>query len=173
MRTISKGWLPPAFCGARLCIPSNRPASPGSRHTPGSPFWVSTGRRSTHGFEFGIRRQQFYPLSATCLFTIAHLREIGSGPESVARLQPIPRRPLLFWYCILNEAGEVLLEQKLATTPKAMNEGGLRRDATQPDRAENRDVFAMGEPAVERVGARSDRGPCAKRALDRKEPAEE
>jgi transposase len=25
-------------------------------------------------------------------------------------------------YCILNEAGEVLLEQKLATTPKAMRE---------------------------------------------------
>src|SRR6202451_2085749 len=26
------------------------------------------------------------------------------------------------WYCVLNEAGEVLLEQKLATTPKAMRE---------------------------------------------------
>ena len=26
------------------------------------------------------------------------------------------------WYCILNEAGDVLLEQKLATTPKAMKE---------------------------------------------------
>jgi transposase len=32
------------------------------------------------------------------------------------------------WYCVLNEAGEVL-EQKLATTPKAMKEvfGGLPR----------------------------------------------
>jgi transposase len=32
------------------------------------------------------------------------------------------------WYCVLNEAGEVLLEQKLATTPKAMKEvfGGRR-----------------------------------------------
>jgi transposase len=31
------------------------------------------------------------------------------------------------WYCILNAAGEVLLEQKLATTPKAMKEvlGGM------------------------------------------------
>jgi hypothetical protein len=27
------------------------------------------------------------------------------------------------WYCVLNEAGEVLLEQKVATTPKAMKEG--------------------------------------------------
>ena len=27
------------------------------------------------------------------------------------------------WYCLLDEAGDVLLEQKLATTPKAMREG--------------------------------------------------
>ena len=26
------------------------------------------------------------------------------------------------WYCVLNEAGEVVLEQKVATTPKAMKE---------------------------------------------------
>jgi transposase len=26
------------------------------------------------------------------------------------------------WYCVLNGAGEVLLEQKLPTTPKAMKE---------------------------------------------------
>ena len=26
------------------------------------------------------------------------------------------------WYCVLNEAGEVFLEQKLGTTPKAMKE---------------------------------------------------
>ena len=26
------------------------------------------------------------------------------------------------WYCVLEEAGEVLLEQKLGTTPKAMRE---------------------------------------------------
>ncbi len=33
------------------------------------------------------------------------------------------------WYCVLNEAGEVLLEQRLATTPKAMQEvfGGMPR----------------------------------------------
>ena len=31
------------------------------------------------------------------------------------------------WYCVLNAAGEVLLEQKLGTTPKAMKEvlGGM------------------------------------------------
>ena len=27
------------------------------------------------------------------------------------------------WYCLLGEAGEVLQEQKLSTTPKAMREG--------------------------------------------------
>ena len=26
------------------------------------------------------------------------------------------------WYCVLDEAGEVLLEQRLSTTPKAMKE---------------------------------------------------
>jgi transposase len=33
------------------------------------------------------------------------------------------------WYCVLNEAGEVILEQKVATTPKAMKEvfGGMPR----------------------------------------------
>src|SRR6202161_1380994 len=33
------------------------------------------------------------------------------------------------WYCVLDEAGEVLLEQKLTTTPKAMREvfGGMPR----------------------------------------------
>jgi transposase len=33
------------------------------------------------------------------------------------------------WYCVLDEAGEVLLEQRLGTTPKAMREviGGMPR----------------------------------------------
>jgi transposase len=33
------------------------------------------------------------------------------------------------WYCVVNEAGEVVLEQKVATTPKAMKEvfGGMPR----------------------------------------------
>ena len=75
------------------------------------------------------------------------------------------------WYCVLNEAGEVLLERKLATTPKAMKEVAWR-DAAQPDRAGNGAALAVGEPAVEGVGARSDRGPCTERALDRGKPSE-
>jgi transposase len=33
------------------------------------------------------------------------------------------------WYCVLDEAGEVVLEQRLSTTPKAMREvfGGMPR----------------------------------------------
>ena len=33
------------------------------------------------------------------------------------------------WYCVLDEAGTVVLEQKLSTTPKAMKEvfGGMPR----------------------------------------------
>jgi hypothetical protein len=33
------------------------------------------------------------------------------------------------WYCVLDEAGDVLLEQKLGTTPKVMKEvfGGMPR----------------------------------------------
>jgi len=33
------------------------------------------------------------------------------------------------WYCVLDEAGEVLLEQRLSTTPKAMRDllGGMPR----------------------------------------------
>ena len=33
------------------------------------------------------------------------------------------------WYCVLDEAGEVLLEQRVGTTPKAMKEvfGGMPR----------------------------------------------
>jgi transposase len=69
------------------------------------------------------------------------------------------------WYCVLDEAGEVVLEQKLGTTPKAMKEvfGEMPR---------SRIAFAVGEPCVERVGARSDRGACAQRALDRGESTE-
>ena len=75
------------------------------------------------------------------------------------------------WYCVLDEAGEVLLEQKLGTTPKAMKEV-FGRDAAQPDCVGDGNAFAVGEPGVERVGTRSDRGACAQRAPDRGESTE-
>lgn len=36
----------------------------------------------------------------------------------------------------------------------------------------NRDALAVGEPAAEWTGARSDRGACARREADRREPAQ-
>src|SRR5206468_2943300 len=45
----------------------------------------------------------------------------------------------------------------------------LRRDAAQPNRARNRDVFALDQPVAQRVGTRSDRGECAQGAADRGE----
>ena len=52
------------------------------------------------------------------------------------------------WYCVLNEAGEVVLEQKVATTPKAMKAvfGGMPRSRIAVG---NGDAFTVGEPAVE------------------------
>jgi hypothetical protein len=58
--------------------------------------------------------------------------------------------------CILDEAGEVLLEHKLATTPEAMKRvfGGMPHSRS---RAGDRSTFTMGQPAVNRVRPRSDR----------------
>jgi hypothetical protein len=68
------------------------------------------------------------------------------------------------WYCLLDEVGEVLREQKLGTTPKAMREayGSMPRCRIALE-------TGMHSPGVERTGTRSDRGACAQRALDRRE----
>ncbi len=71
-------------------------------------------------------------------------------------------------YCVLDEAGEIVLEQKVATTPEAMKRR-FRRDTAESDRAGDRNTFALGQPAVNRVGTRSDRGACAKGAIDHRE----
>jgi len=56
------------------------------------------------------------------------------------------------WYCGLDEAGGVLLEQKLSTTPKAMRAvfGGMPRSRIALETGMH---LALGEPVVERVGA--------------------
>jgi transposase len=71
------------------------------------------------------------------------------------------------WYFVLNEAGEVVVEQKVATTPKAMKEvfGAMSRSRIALE-------TWMHSPWVERVGTRSDRGACAQSAFDRGESAE-
>ena len=75
------------------------------------------------------------------------------------------------WYCVLDEAGDVLLEQKLGTTPKAMKEvfGKMPRSRIALETGMH---SPLGEPGVERVGTRSDRGACAQRAFDRGESTE-
>src|ERR1035441_3107325 len=71
------------------------------------------------------------------------------------------------WYCVLDEAGSVLLEQRVSTTPKAMKEvfGGMPRSRIALETGMH---SPWGKSAVERVGTRSDRGACAQRALDRR-----
>src|ERR1022692_5127930 len=63
------------------------------------------------------------------------------------------------WYCVLDEAGSVLLEQRLSTTPKAMKEvfGGMPRSRIALETGMH---SPWGKSAVERVGTRSDRGAC-------------
>ena len=75
------------------------------------------------------------------------------------------------WYCVLDEAGTIVLEQKLGTTPKAMKEvfGAMPRCRIA---LETGIAFALGQPVVERVGTGSDRGPCPQRAVDWGEPEE-
>jgi hypothetical protein len=69
------------------------------------------------------------------------------------------------WYCVLDEAGTVLREQKLSTTAKALA-GSVRGHAAQPHRVGNRDPLALDQPGAGRVGARSDRGQCPQAAVD-------
>jgi activator of 2-hydroxyglutaryl-CoA dehydratase len=70
------------------------------------------------------------------------------------------------YYCVLDEAGEVILEQKLPTTKQAMKQvfGRIPRSRVA---LETGGPFRVGQPAVDPVGARSDRGPCAEGATDR------
>jgi transposase len=49
------------------------------------------------------------------------------------------------WYCVLDEAGEVVLEQKVTTTPKALKEVF----SAKPDGVGNGDALSMGKPGIE------------------------
>jgi len=75
------------------------------------------------------------------------------------------------WYCVLDERGEIELEPRVGTTPEAMQEvlGSMPRSRIALE-------TGIHSPWVSRVlswvGARSDRGTCAQRAVDRGEPEE-
>jgi hypothetical protein len=75
------------------------------------------------------------------------------------------------WYCVLDEHGDVVLEHKLSTAPKALREvfGAM---PAQPGGAGDGDAFAVGKSVNERVGARSHRGAGFEGAFDRGKPEE-
>jgi hypothetical protein len=69
------------------------------------------------------------------------------------------------WYCMLDGSGAVLREQKLGTTPKAMQEvfGGMPRSRIALETGMH---FTVGQPAIAPTRARGDRRACAQRAFD-------
>ena len=72
------------------------------------------------------------------------------------------------FYCVLDEAGKIILEQKVATTPEAMKQT-FGKIPAESDRHGDRNTFALGKPAVNRAGTRSDRGARAKSGIDHQE----
>ena len=55
------------------------------------------------------------------------------------------------WYCVLDESGQIQREQRVRTNAKALQE--VFGAAAQPDRAGNRDAFALDQSLAQRVGA--------------------
>ena len=55
------------------------------------------------------------------------------------------------YYCVLDERGEIILEQKVSTTQSPAS--GVRSHAAQSHRAGDRDALALGKSVAERVGA--------------------
>jgi predicted NBD/HSP70 family sugar kinase len=71
-------------------------------------------------------------------------------------------------YCVLDEAGEILLEQKVATTPEAMKQT-FERNTAKSHRPGDRNTFPLGKSAVKGAGTRGAGGARAKGAIDHQE----
>ena len=56
------------------------------------------------------------------------------------------------WYCVLDETGRIVMEQKVSTTTQGAA-SGIGRNAAQSDGAGNRDAFALDQSLAQRVGA--------------------
>jgi hypothetical protein len=65
---------------------------------------------------------------------------------------------------------QILLEQKLPTTPEAMKQTFAKMPRSSLSDGDG-NAFSVGQSAVEGVGAEVDGGARAERALDRQEPA--
>jgi predicted NBD/HSP70 family sugar kinase len=72
------------------------------------------------------------------------------------------------FHCVLDEAGKIILEQKVSTTPEAMKQtfGKIPRSLIALG---DRNTFAMGKPTFNRARTRSDRGARTKSAIDQQE----
>ena len=51
------------------------------------------------------------------------------------------------FYCVLDEAGDVLLEQRVEHDPQG-DKRGLRSDASEPYRTGDRNAFTVGKPVA-------------------------
>src|ERR1700735_2044017 len=67
------------------------------------------------------------------------------------------------FYCVLEEAGKIILEQKVATTPEAMKQTFAKIP---------RSLIALGEPAANGAGARSAGGARPKSRTDHQEQSQ-
>ena len=72
------------------------------------------------------------------------------------------------FYCVLDEAGKIILEQKVPTTPEAMKQtfGKIPRSRIALETGTHSPWVSR---LLTRVGARSDRGARAKSAIDHQE----
>ena len=72
------------------------------------------------------------------------------------------------FYCVLDEAGKIILEQKVATTAEAMKQT-FAKDTAKSHRPGDRNTFALGQPVANGAGARSARGARTKSGMDHQE----
>ena len=72
------------------------------------------------------------------------------------------------FYCVLDEAGQIILEQKLPTTPEAMRRT-FGEHTAKSHRPGDGNPFPLGKPAVKGAGTRGAGGARAKGAIDQQE----
>ena len=73
-------------------------------------------------------------------------------------------------YCVLEEAGKIIVEQKVPTTPEAMKQTFERIPRSRI--AWRREPIPLGKPAVNGAGTRSDCGARTKGAIDHQEQSQ-
>src|ERR1700731_3833998 len=72
------------------------------------------------------------------------------------------------FYCVLEEAGKIISGTESADDTGS-DEADIFEDTAKSYRAGDRNTFALGKPAVNGTGTRSDRGARTKSAIDHQE----